>query len=239
MIFKLSKGKIELYHLPVEPEMVVSTGSRMKFKEENTFMTANWKETLAANLARLRREKGLTQAELGEKLNYSDKSVSKWERGEGVPDLQVMVALSELYGVSIDEMTGRRMSAETTGVTRANAADRTFLMIVTQSIIWLLAIILFSVFLLFAGDMPKKWLVFIYAIPVSCLCTGMYFTAWKLYAWAYGAFSCVMWLACVASQLTLGARFAPMIYILGAILQLISVIVIGILLLSGKKRREG
>lgn len=199
-------------------------------------MTANWKETLANNLARLRREKGFTQAELGEKLNYSDKSVSKWERGEGVPDLQVMIALSDLYGVSIDEMTGRKETTVAAGGMRAKAADRTFLMIVTQSVIWLLAIILFSAFLLFGGEMAKKWLVFIYAIPVACLCTGVYFTAWKLYSWAYGAFSCVMWLSCVAAQLTLGARFAPMIYILGAILQLVSIIVIGLLLLTGKKK---
>lgn len=202
-------------------------------------MTANWKEILANNLARLRREKGLTQAELGEKINYSDKSVSKWERGEGVPDLQVMVALSDLYGVSIDEMTGRKKADEGSGESAgAKAADRTFLMIVTQSVIWLLAIVLFSAFLLFANDMPKKWLVFIYAVPVACLCTGVYFASWKLYAWAYGAFSCVMWLACVAAQLTLGASFAPMIYIAGAILQLISVIVIGILVLTRKKNRE-
>lgn len=199
-------------------------------------MTANWKETLASNLARLRREKGFTQAELGEKLNYSDKSVSKWERGEGVPDLQVMVALSELYGVSIDEMTGRTETNGNAPDVRAKAADRTFLMIVTQSVIWLLAIVLFSVFLLFAKDMPKKWLTFIYAVPVACLCTGVYFTAWKLYAWAYGAFSCVMWLACVAAQLTLGAHFAPALYILGAIIQLISVIVIGIFLLTRKRK---
>lgn len=199
-------------------------------------MTANWKETLANNLARLRREKGLTQAELGEKLNYSDKSISKWERGEGVPDLQVMVALSELYGVSLDEMTGRSETAAGMNEGHGKAADRTFLMIVTQSIIWLLAIIIFSAFLFFAGDMPKKWLTFIYAIPVSCLCTGLYFTVWKLYAWAYGAFSCVMWFSCVAAQLTIGGSFAPMIYMLGAILQLISIIVIGILLLTKKKK---
>ncbi len=213
-----------------------STRSRRQIKEENTLMTGNWKETLAVNLSRLRREKGLTQAELGEKINYSDKSVSKWERGEGVPDLQVMIALSDLYGVSIDEMTGRKEpSEESAPASHLKAADRTFLMIVTQSVIWLLAIVLFSAFLLFAKEMPKKWLVFIYAVPVAFLCMGMYFTAWKLYAWAYGAFSCVMWLACVAAQLTLGASFAPMIYIIGAIVQLISVIVIGICLLTRKR----
>ncbi|MBE5791051.1 MAG: helix-turn-helix transcriptional regulator [Clostridiales bacterium] len=214
-----------------------STRSRWLIKEENTFMTGNWKEILAANLSRLRREKGLTQAELGEKINYSDKSVSKWERGEGVPDLQVMITLSDLYGVSIDEMTGRKEACEESPtIPHPKAADRTFLMLVTQSVIWLLAIVLFSAFLLFAKEMPKKWLVFIYAVPVAFLCTGMYFTVWKLYAWAYGAFSCVMWLACVAAQLTLGASFAPMIYIIGAIVQLISVIVIGICLLTRKRK---
>jgi len=62
-----------------------STRSRWLIKEENTFMTGNWKEILAANLSRLRREKGLTQAELGEKINYSDKSVSKWNGAKAFP----------------------------------------------------------------------------------------------------------------------------------------------------------
>lgn len=233
-------GKIESREVCVEGKSCILPGVDSEIKDELIIMTANWKEILAGNLARLRREKGLTQAELGEKLNYSDKSISKWERGEGVPDLQVMIALSELYGVSIDEMTGRKETTDETAVAgNAKAADRTFLMIITQSVIWLMAIVLFSAFLLFAKDMPKKWLVFIYAVPVACLCSGVYFTAWKLYAWAYGAFSCVMWLACVAVQLTIGADFAPMIYILGAILQLISVIVIGILMMTGKRNNKG
>ena len=61
----------------------------------------NWKKALGENLTALRKKNNITQSELGEKLNYSDKSVSKWERGEGVPDLSVMVQLSELYGVAL------------------------------------------------------------------------------------------------------------------------------------------
>ena len=60
------------------------------------------KETLAANLVRCRKRAGLTQAEVAEKLNYSDKAVSKWERGEGLPDLAVLVRLADLYGVTLD-----------------------------------------------------------------------------------------------------------------------------------------
>jgi len=58
--------------------------------------------TVAANITRLRSDRGWTQAELGEQLHYSDKSVSKWERGQALPDLLVMKNLAELFGVSID-----------------------------------------------------------------------------------------------------------------------------------------
>ena len=53
------------------------------------------KENLAQNLTRLRKAEGLTQAELATKLNYSDKAVSKWERGESVPDLYVLKQLAD------------------------------------------------------------------------------------------------------------------------------------------------
>jgi transcriptional regulator with XRE-family HTH domain len=56
----------------------------------------------ASKLIRLRTGAGLTQAELGAKLNYSDKSVSKWERGEAIPDAFVLTQLAELFGVSVD-----------------------------------------------------------------------------------------------------------------------------------------
>lgn len=201
-------------------------------------MTANWKEILAQNLVRLRRENGLTQAELGEKLNYSDKSISKWERAEGVPDLQVMIQLSEMYDVSIDEMTGRCEKTVPAKKDRyARLADRTFLMIITQSIVWLIAIIMFTSLLLFAPETSRKWLVFIYAVPASCLAAGVYFLIWKLRMWACGAFSLFMWMSGVAAQLTVGARFAPVIYTVLAAAQLISVIVVGIVMMCRKRKK--
>lgn len=58
----------------------------------------------AANLIRLRTGQNLTQAELGAKLNYSDKTISKWERGEAIPDAYVLVQLSEIFGVSVNDL---------------------------------------------------------------------------------------------------------------------------------------
>ena len=56
----------------------------------------------ASNIIRLRTGKNMTQAELGAALNYSDKSISKWERGEAIPDAYVLTQLAELFGVSVD-----------------------------------------------------------------------------------------------------------------------------------------
>ena len=60
----------------------------------------HWKQIVAANLSALRKEKGLTQVQLAEQLHYSDKAVSKWERGESLPDLAVMKQLADFYGMN-------------------------------------------------------------------------------------------------------------------------------------------
>ena len=59
------------------------------------------KETVKENLIRLRREHKLTQLELSEKINYSDKAVSRWETGEVTPDVETLESLASLYGIPI------------------------------------------------------------------------------------------------------------------------------------------
>ena len=56
----------------------------------------------ASNIINLRTAAGLTQAELGAKLNYSDKTISKWERGEAIPDAYVLTQLAQIFHVSVD-----------------------------------------------------------------------------------------------------------------------------------------
>ena len=63
----------------------------------------DWKHIVAANLVRLRKTNGMTQLQLAEQLHYSDKAVSKWERGESLPDLAVMKQLADFYGIRIDD----------------------------------------------------------------------------------------------------------------------------------------
>ena len=61
-------------------------------------------EKIAKNLVHYRKAAKLTQAELAEKINYSDKSVSKWESGNGVPDVYILIRLAQLYGVTVNDL---------------------------------------------------------------------------------------------------------------------------------------
>ena len=66
----------------------------------------------ASNIIKLRTENGMTQAELGAKLNYSDKTISKWERGEAIPDAFVLLEMAEIFGVSVDYLLSSHDSWE-------------------------------------------------------------------------------------------------------------------------------
>lgn len=59
---------------------------------------------LAANLAELRKEENLTQAEFAARFNYSDKAVSKWERGDSLPDVVMLKTIADLYGLRVDDL---------------------------------------------------------------------------------------------------------------------------------------
>ena len=71
-------------------------------------------EIIAQNLALYRKLHGLTQSELAEAIGYSDKSVSKWERGEGLPDVLLLLALSDIYGVTVSELIGQTKKSKAT-----------------------------------------------------------------------------------------------------------------------------
>lgn len=70
-------------------------------------------ETFGTRLARLRKEKGMTQGELAEKLNLSPQAISKWENDQSSPDIQSLLALSEIFGISVDELLGKQKEETT------------------------------------------------------------------------------------------------------------------------------
>ena len=128
----------------------------------------DFRAVVAGNLIRLRLAAGLTQAELGEKLNYSDKSVSKWERGEAVPDIFVMKKIADLYGVSVDYILEPHDGAPVPQAPISEAMGYSTTVITAVAIlgIWTLALLIFIIFWI-AGYL--LWYLFLYAVPVSLI----------------------------------------------------------------------
>ena len=137
-----------------------------------------YRAAFASNLIRLRQQKGITQAELGEKLNYSDKSVSKWERGEAVPDVFVIKHIAELYGVTVDDLL--RPHAEKRPVYRAGNEPTNY----RTSVITMIAILgIFTVALLVFVVLWMLdiiiWQILVCAVPASLITLLVLHTVWR------------------------------------------------------------
>lgn len=131
----------------------------------------------ASNIINLRTAKGLTQAELGELLNYSDKSVSKWERAEAVPDAYVLKKMSEIFGVSVDYIlsTHDEWKPPEKPNEERSFNTRTITSIVLTGI-WTLALLIYIVAWILEANW---WLVFIYALPVSLITFLVLNSVWE------------------------------------------------------------
>ena len=122
----------------------------------------------ASNLIKLRTAAGLTQAELGEKLHYSDKSVSKWERGESVPDAYVLKCMAELFGVSVDYLISSHDQWEKpqSPGEETESYSRLFITLACIAGIWTLTVAEFVVAWLLGY---AHWIGFVAAVPVSLI----------------------------------------------------------------------
>ena len=101
----------------------------------------NQQELLAKNLAYYRKASGLTQLELADKFNYSDKSVSKWERGEGFPDIFVLKSLADFYGITVDDFYQSEHKA--VKVSQNKKRKQTYLKLLSIGINWLVTVLTF------------------------------------------------------------------------------------------------
>ena len=124
----------------------------------------------ASNIIKLRTEAGLTQAELGEKLNDSDKTISKWERGEAIPDAYVLTQMAEIFGVTVDYLLSSHDAWESPEqqAARQEEAGYSVNMIIAISVlgVWTMALTIFVLLWLFDIIL---WETFIVALPVSIL----------------------------------------------------------------------
>lgn len=130
---------------------------------------------IAKNICEYRKKCNLTQSELANLLNFSDKSVSKWERGESIPDINVLMKMCKIFGININDLTSEHKSYKLTSFLKRN---RILIPIISAGLVWLVATIIFVSLLLFAPNVSKKWLCFIFAIPLSSIILLIFSWIW-------------------------------------------------------------
>ena len=122
------------------------------------------KYTTASNIINLRQKAGMTQSELAGLINYSDKSVSKWERAEAVPDAYVLKKMSEIFDVTVDYLLNPHDGWDQDPRKKKPANSNQISMLLSVTGVWMLALILF-ISLWMLGNLV--WIIFIYAILFS------------------------------------------------------------------------
>lgn len=137
---------------------------------------------IAKNIQSLRQSKGMTQAELAEKLSYSDKSVSKWERGESLPDITVLKAVADLFEVSLDYLVEEEHKGKAS--LSKEASDRKKkrnYYIITATSIFIVAIFASLLFVILSMVFPTtaySWLCYAYAVPVAMVVWLVFNSIW-------------------------------------------------------------
>lgn len=135
----------------------------------------NLKSIIANNLTYYRKKAGITQQELAEKLNYSDKSVSKWERGEGVPDIYILKQIADLFEVTVNDLIESRSSAPQKLNKKKN---KILICLESIGLVWLIATLVFAILKII---FPDKYIIsysFLYALPISFIILYIFNRIW-------------------------------------------------------------
>lgn len=161
------------------------------------------KAILGSNIVAYRKQQGLTQAGLAEKLNYSDKAVSKWERGESMPDVLTLVQVADLFGISVNDLlTDPNSLPKETGIvvgkmekavekTLKRKADKISILGLSSLLVWFVALLLFVV--ISSLGIEKSWLAFFYAIPANAIVLLSLLSAWHDFRWNKTLISVIVW----------------------------------------------
>jgi len=166
----------------------------------------NVKYRIGANIAAYRKRDGLTQANLAEKLNYSDKAVSKWERGESIPDVLILMQLSELFGITINDLvcdpnelpknSDSKLEKAMTQVSEKalkRKANKNVIQALSSTLVWFVALLAFVLLSSFPSLKQYSCLLFFVAIPANAIVLLSLRSAWHDFRWNQMLISLIVW----------------------------------------------
>lgn len=163
------------------------------------------KQQIGTNIALYRKNAGLTQAGLAAKLNYSDKAISKWERGESIPDVITLLTLAEQFEITVNDLlsdpnalpedsdpgTLEKAMTKVSEKALKRKANKNVILALSSTLVWFVALLIFVVISSF--DIPYSWLSFLYAVPVNAIVLLSLRSAWHDFRWNRWLISAIVW----------------------------------------------
>ena len=163
---------------------------------------ADLREVVAKNISTLRQQSGMTQLMLANRLNYSDKAISKWERGESFPDVFMLKDIADLFGVSVDYLltdSHVEYSLKDPDVEKMIRRNRAIISVLANMLVWLMATVAFvTVGLIDHDAVFPGWLVFLYALPISCVVALVFNSIWGKRKLNYLIISLMSWFVLIS-----------------------------------------
>lgn len=182
---------------------------------------SEFKKNFGNKLNTLRKQRGMTQSELGYQLNYSDKAISKWERGESVPDSYTVYKIAELFGVSVHDILSpeKEINLKQVKPTENFKPSRLFVPIITAVSVLFLASIAFLVMKNVDAWSAYAEYAFLYAVPVAAIVLTVFSSLWWRMVYRCIFVSLIIWTSAFAVYFSFNIENLKYIFIPCAILQ--------------------
>lgn len=170
---------------------------------------------IADNLTKLRKAYKLTQLELAEKLNYSDKAVSKWEHGDTMPDIETIKNLADLYNVTVDYILTEHNPLEKIDMSleKKNCSNKIIITALSITLVWFIAIVVYAELQIM--NKYNYWQAFIWAIPASFLVLMVFNAIWGKRKFMFSIITFFMWTLLLAFHLQFMDYRLWLIYLVG------------------------
>ena len=174
--------------------------------------TEEIKTNFSQNLIKLRKAKNLTQLQLAEKLNYSDKAISKWEVGSVLPDVETMQHIAEFFGITVNDL----IYAKKRNILKEFYKTHLCTTLLVTISIWFVATIIFFV-LDSATSLQRTWLTFIFTIPINAIVLIVLCGIWFKKIFVYLSATAFLWGTIIAIFLTINNPQLWFIFIVGVV----------------------
>mgnify|MGYP004473414917 CR=1 FL=1 len=178
------------------------------------------KNIIAQNITELRKQKKLTQAEFAERLNYTDKAISKWERGESIPSIDVLKQIADMFGVKVDYLLqeGSFIDKQDLVLPKENNQNKISITALAVTVVWFIATVVY-VYTHINLNL-NLWVVFVWAVPVSCIVLGIFNFKWGKHKFYVYINSLFIWSLLTSLYLSFLTYQVWLIFIIGVPVQI-------------------